>query len=424
MSVDMKKLLVGIDCKCGKRHDCAIKEVIIEDGATDKIAALAEDYGNIVVIADNNTYPLCGDKLTAHLGKRLEGKLVIYREGVLVPDERAIAEANEAITDKTDLIIGIGSGVIQDLCKYVSFEHGIDYFIVATASSMDGYASVGAAMIIGNMKVTYNAHVPTAIICDTAIMKDAPMEMIQSGYGDILGKYSCLNDWKLSHVVNGEYYCDYVADLTYEMLNNVKDLGPALLARDAQAIGMLTEALIGVGIAMAYVGNSRPASGSEHHMAHYFEIVGLTKDQPYFAHGIDVVYSTVYTQKLREKLMSLDAPRAYSLHDPIKWEENIRRIYTTAADGVIALQNKLGWYDIDRNTTYLEKWGEIKEVLSEVPSSDKLEQYIASVGLDISAFKKEYGEQKINDALLYAKDLKDRYSVLWMYYDCEISNDY
>ncbi len=418
MSVDMKKLLSGIDCKCGKRHDCAIKEVVIEDGAINKVADLAKGYKSIVLIADNNTYPLCGSKVACVLGICLEKTLVIYRDGVLVPDETAIAEANAVITDKTDLIIGIGSGVMQDLCKYVSFEHGIDYFIVATAPSMDGYASVGAAMILGNMKVTYNAHVPKAIICDTEIMKNAPMDMIQAGYGDILGKFSCLNDWKLSHIVNGEYYCDYVADLTYEMLDNVKDLGAKLLMRDAAAIGTLTEALIGVGIAMAYVGNSRPASGSEHHMAHYFEIVGLAKGEPYFAHGIDVVYSSVYTQKLREKLLTLDAPRAQSLHNPTKWEDNIRRIYTTAADGVIALQNKLGWYAIDRNAVYLEKWQEIKATLSEVPSIDKLIQYIASVGLDISDFETTYGKEKISDALLYAKDLKDRYSVLWTYYDC------
>ncbi len=419
MNKDMKKLLVGIDCACGVRHDCAIKEVVIEDGAVNKTASLAAPYKSIVIIADNNTYPLCGDKIAADLADKLENKLIIYRDDVLVPDERAIDEANAVITDKTDLIIGIGSGVIQDLCKYVSHVHGIDYFIVATAPSMDGYASVGAAMIIGNMKVTYNAHVPTALICDTKIMKDAPMDMIQAGYGDILGKYSCLNDWKLSHIVNGEYYCEYVANLTYEMLDNVKDLGPALLARDAKAIGMLTEALIGVGIAMAYVGNSRPASGSEHHMAHYFEIVGLAKGEPYFAHGIDVVYSTVYTQRLREKLLTLSAPRAQSSHTRDVWESNIKRIYGSAADGVIALQEKLGWYGIDRNKIYAEKWDEIKSVLGEVPTSERLAEYIASVGLDISVFEKEYGEQKINDALLYAKDLKDRYSVLWMYYDCE-----
>ncbi len=421
MKIDMKKLLAGVDCTCGKRHDCKIKEVIIADGAVNSVKELAESYKSIVILADNNTYPLCGDRIAEDLGKKLESKCIIYRDGVLVPDERAVEEADRFISESTDLIIGIGSGVIQDLSKYVSFEHKIDYFIVATAPSMDGYASVGAAMIMQNMKITYNAHVPAAIICDTQILKDAPMDMIRSGYGDILGKFSCLNDWKLSHIVNGEYYCDYVADLTYDMLNNVKDLGPKLLARDAEAVGVLTEALIGVGIAMAYVGNSRPASGSEHHMSHYFEIVGLNNNEPYFMHGIDVVYSAVYTEKLREELLALDAPFAASLHDESVWRENIERIYTATAPGVIALQSKLGWYNIDRNKIYAEKWQEIKSVLSEVPSSERLKEYLASVGLDISDFEREYGERKINDALFYAKDLKDRYSVLWMYYDCFIN---
>ena len=174
----------------------------------------------------------------------------------------------------------MGSGVIQDLCKYVSYQAKLPYYIVATAPSMDGYASKGAAMIWDNMKVTYNAHVPEVIIGDVDVLKDAPMEMIQSGYGDILGKYSCLNDWKLSRVVNGEYFCRYVYDLTYEILCKTKDLGPKLLERDAAAIETLMEALVGVGIAMAYVGNSRPASGSEHHLSHFFEVTGIMNGKP------------------------------------------------------------------------------------------------------------------------------------------------
>ena len=93
---------------------------------------------------------------------------------------------------------------------------------------MDGYASVGSALILDNVKVTLNCRVPEAILADTDILKEAPMEMIQAGYGDILGKYSCLNDWKLSQVVNGEYFCQFVYDLTMEMVECVKDSGAAL----------------------------------------------------------------------------------------------------------------------------------------------------------------------------------------------------
>lgn len=415
--MDFVKMLQDKHCDCGMVHSCSIKHILIGSDVLPKYLPILADYNKILLVADTNTYAVFGKQVEAALANKVEHVLVYKRDGLLVPNEEAVAEMQEKLTSETDLIVGVGSGVIQDLCKYVSFQANLPYHIVATAPSMDGYASKGAAMIMENMKITYNARVPEAIIGDSEILKDAPMEMIQSGYGDILGKYSCLNDWKLSRVVNNEYFCQYVYDLTYEMLTKTKDLGPKLLARDADAIAILMESLVGVGIAMAYVGNSRPASGSEHHLSHFFEITGILEDAPYFMHGTDVVYSAVYTQKLRETLLNIDAPKAHTIPSREAWEENIRRVYGIAADGVIALQDKLGWYQIDRFPVYAEKWNEIKDVLREVPSSETLTNYVASIGLDIAEYERLYGEKKIQDAILYAKDLKDRYTVLWMYYD-------
>ena len=53
------------------------------------------------------------------------------------------------------------------------------------------------------MKVTLNARVPYAILAESRVLATAPVEMLQSGYGDIIGKYSALNDWRLSQVVPG-----------------------------------------------------------------------------------------------------------------------------------------------------------------------------------------------------------------------------
>ncbi len=415
--MDFVKMLQDKHCDCGMVHSCSIKHILIGSDVLPKYLPLLADYRKILLVADTNTYAVFGQQVEKALADKVESLLVYEREGLLVPNEEAVAEMEAKLTADTQLIVGVGSGVIQDLCKYVSFQAKLPYHIIATAPSMDGYASKGAAMIMENMKITYNAHVPEAIIGDSEILKDAPMEMIQSGYGDILGKYSCLNDWKLSRVVNDEYFCQYVYDLTYEMLTKTQDLGPKLLERDAEAMGILMEALVGVGIAMAYVGNSRPASGSEHHLSHYFEITGILEDKPYFMHGTDVVYSAVYTERLREELLKMDAPTAHKLPSREEWEANIRRVYGIAADGVIALQDKMGWYDIDRLPVYQAKWDAIKEVLREVPSSEKLTEYVQSVGLDIAEYERLYGTQKIQDAILYAKDLKDRYSVLWMYYD-------
>ena len=66
---------------------------------------------------------------------------------------------------------------------------------------------------------------------------------------------------------------------------------------------------------------------------------------------------------------------------------------------------------------YKEKWAEIKAILSDCPSSEELLGLCEMVGLNYSTYRNLYGSTKISDALLYAKDLKDRYTVLWMYYD-------
>ena len=338
-------------------------------------------------------------------------------DGLLIPNEQAIEALNADVSEKTDLIVGVGSGVINDLCKYVSFKKGLPYFIVATAPSMDGYASVGAAMITGNMKTTFNAHVPAAIIGDVDVLRKAPMDMIKSGFGDIIGKYSALNDWKLSALINGEYLCQYVYDLTYDTVLKTRALAGGIEKRDPETIKTLMEALVIVGIAMAYVKNSRPASGSEHHLSHYFEITGIVKNRGYLLHGIDVVYSTVETQKLREKLLALDKmPEKIRAFDRDDWEKHIKESYGFAAQGVIALQDKLNFYGSNLPEIYREKWTQIRKVLSDAPSSLELCEILKTAGMDYNDFEKFYGRSVIDDAVLYAKDLKDRYTVLWLYY--------
>jgi glycerol-1-phosphate dehydrogenase [NAD(P)+] len=416
--MDINGLLKGkTGCSCGKDHFCDIERVEIGAGAVNFLPKLCEKYKNIVIAADVNTYRACGERVYGLLRDKTEKLHVFEPDGLLIPDEQAIEALNADVSEKTDLIVGVGSGVINDLCKYVSFKKGLPYFIVATAPSMDGYASVGAAMITGNMKTTFNAHVPAAIIGDVDVLRKAPMDMIKSGFGDIIGKYSALNDWKLSALINGEYLCQYVYDLTYDTVLKTRALAGGIEKRDPETIKTLMEALVIVGIAMAYVKNSRPASGSEHHLSHYFEITGIVKNRGYLLHGIDVVYSTVETQKLREKLLALDKmPEKIRAFDRDDWEKHIKESYGFAAQGVIALQDKLNFYGSNLPEIYRKKWTQIRKVLSDAPSSLELCEILKTAGMDYNDFEKFYGRSVIDDAVLYAKDLKDRYTVLWLYY--------
>lgn len=175
------------------------------------------------------------------------------------------------------------------------------------------------------------------------------------------------------------------------------------------------EALIIVGIAMSFAGNSRPASGSEHHLSHYFEITGIVDGTDYLPHGIDVVFSTWITSKIREKLLEKDFPLTAFVEDDRN--EQLRRVYKSVADGCIALQEKLGTYKADRVSVYKKKETKIKEVLKNVPDSRRIKEILDEIELDTKLFYSAYSKEKIRDAVRYAKDLKDRYTVLWMWYD-------
>ena len=415
--MNINEILKGVECKaCGRTHKCPIEKVYIEGNATRHLVEIAQDYKKILIVADENTYASAGEKTEKHLASKVIQRVIFSGREVLIPNENAIEEVNKKMAD-IDLIVGIGSGVIQDLCKYVSHFSNIPYIIVATAPSMDGYASTGAAMILKGMKETVSAGLPLAIIADTEVLKNAPMEMIKAGYGDIIGKYSALNDWKLSHLVNDEYFCDYIYNTTYDMIEKTLKTANGLLERDEQSVKILTEALVVVGIMMSFATTSRPASGSEHHLSHFFEITGIVKNEPYFPHGIDVAYSTVVTAKIRQDILSKPFSTSLYRENEKEYLDKMQQAYGKVATECIKLQEKIGSYKRDRIPTYLENEKEIREILEKMPSADEIIQMLSLVELDISEFLSLYGEKKIKNAIKYAKDLKDRYTVLWLNYD-------
>lgn len=414
-NIDFEALLKGDDnCPCGRPHHCPTKYIFIEENAIAKLTGTLGDYHKILLAADQNTWAVAGEATEAAVkasGLPYEKK-IFECEGFLVPDEASIEALSAAVTEGVDLIVGIGSGVINDLCKYVSFISKMDYMIVATAPSMDGYASNGAAMIIDHGKVTYNAHVPTGIIADVNVLKNAPMELIQSGYGDIVGKYSALNDWEIAHVMTGEYFCQKVYDVVMDTVERTVALAADLQKRTTESITTLMQGLVLVGIEMAFVTNSRPASGSEHHLSHFFEVMGLMDNSEYFLHGIDVAYGTVVTAGLRRNLLA--EPPVAKTFDEAAWEKEVRDIYGAAADGILALQRKTGHIYRDFAAVYAEKRAEVENIFAKHPSAKEIAGMLRAAGIEMPAFEKMYGAQRIADAVKFAKYLKDRFSVLWL----------
>ena len=411
-----------IACACGRTHRCDIESLRIGSGVLEELPSLIP-HRHVLLVADANTYPLCGDRVRKLLGDRIERVCLFDSTEVLVPDERSIATLRTYMSEETDLVLGIGSGVINDLCKYVAFSAGIRSGIIATATSMDGYASSGAAMIIDGMKVTYTTKAPTLILGDVEILRNAPMDMIRSGYADIIGKYSALCDWRLSELINGEYLCPYVYGIVKEMTNSIRRSAAALTARDPDAIGELMEALVLIGACLTLLSTTRPGSGSEHHLSHYFEITGLLEGKPCFLHGTDVGYSTVVTAGLRERIRGMLMPTFHRRISIERREACYRTIYGKAWSEVRDLQNEAKRYDTPMHALYSKHWTEVRAILHECPTADEIREMLTDVGFDLSAFERLYGKTKIENGIWFAKDLKDRYSVLWLYYDLFMTDE-
>jgi len=168
---------------------------------------------------------------------------------------------------------------------------------------------------------------------------------------------------------------------------------------------------------MSFAGSSRPASGSEHHLSHFFEITGLIDGTEYLPHGIDVAFSTVITAKIRESLVESKFKETLYRPSAEEYRNKMLMLYKSVAEGCISLQKNVGNYSDKRLEVYIEKEKEIKKILSEMPRACKIEEILKTVGLDTELFYKHYSQEKIENAVMYAKDLKDRYTVLWLNYD-------
>ena len=302
--MDMNELLRGVDCACGRRHSCAIGAVYVERNVAARLPGLCEGYSRILLVADENTYGVSGAGVEKYVGSKIADRVIFTGKRVLIPNEDAI-EAVFAHMEGIDLIVGIGSGVIQDLCKYVSFNKGVPYYIVATAPSMDGYVSDGAPIISCGYKHSPLAHLAYGVIGDTNVLETAPYDLIQAGFGDVVGKITALADWDLAVKANGDYICDTCVTLTQRALEKCFGTAEGIKEKNPESLQNLFEALTLTGVAMALVNISRPASGAEHMLSHYWEMDFIARGLNPNHHGIQVGIATGIIARYFEELSDL-----------------------------------------------------------------------------------------------------------------------
>ncbi len=298
---------VSFNCSCGKTHRLDIRKITIGSNVISELPSILEDFKRkkIYILSDNNTWKAAGEKVYHTLkGNHFDVFSTMIERGknILIPDEKAVGEMFMGLPSDTGMIISVGSGTLNDMAKYMSSRTGIPYTIICTAPSMDGYASSGAPLMNGGRKISYTATLPYAIVGDTEVMKKAPMKMILAGYGDIIGKLTALADWKLSHEITGEYYCETIVKLVQKAIDKVVATRFDLANRDEDAVLYLIEALILTGVAMGLIGVSRPASGAEHMLSHYWEMAVIAAGKNPELHGIKVGIATPIIAKIFDEM--------------------------------------------------------------------------------------------------------------------------
>jgi len=128
------------------------------------------------------------------------------------------------------------------------------------------------------------------------------------GYGDLAGKVVAGADWRLADAVGEERIAPAPFALVQDHLRGWLQGCEGVAARDRDALRGLVTGLLVCGFAMQAHGNSRPASGSDHQIAHLWEMEGLAVDGEPAAHGACVGIGAVAMIAMYEWFLAQDVP--------------------------------------------------------------------------------------------------------------------
>ena len=404
--------------------------------ALQRFPAMLTEAGvsSVFVYADKNTLLAAGEKVVQLLkAAGIKVKEYVFTDEHIEPNESAVGLAVMHFDPTVDAVVAVGSGVINDISKIVANVSGKRYIIVATAPSMDGYASATSSMSVDGLKISLNSKCADMIVGDTEILRNAPIKMMISGLGDMLAKYVAICEWRISALITGEAFSTEVADMVRRSLARCVENAEGLLKRDPLAVEAVFEGLVLCGNAMKLAGCSRPASGIEHYLSHIWDMRGEAFGTKTELHGIQCAVGTYIAVDLYEKIKKCkpDRERAVAYARSFcysDWAKELSRFLGKGADAMIALERKEQKYDVARHAARIDRiisvWDEILKVIEEeLPRLDRLTALYDSVGLPKSMKEIGIEEEILPMTFMAAKDIRDKYVLPRLAWDLGILDD-
>ena len=366
-------------CSCGREHVMETKLSVIEAGCLKDIDTYLSRFelrGYTVAVYDDNTYRATQDR---HPKADLE---VILNPENLHANEHGVDALMAELPEGAELLLAIGAGTVHDITRYCAYQRGIPFVSCPTAASVDGFCSSVAAMTWHGCKKTLTAVAPTIVLADTDIIKNAPIRLARSGIGDLIGKYVALSDWRIANAITGEFICERIYDMTLSATEAVLRTADGILSGDVSFYENLMYGLLLSGLAMQMMGNSRPASGAEHHISHIIEMapasLGVSSDA---LHGEKVGVGTLMAlseyKKIAEKCNPVQDYSPYS-------DEYILSVFGTGMAKEILEENV---NDAARGITadmLRAAMPKIREIISALPSPEALGEVYVRLGMNSS----------------------------------------
>lgn len=398
-------------CACGKVHQTAIRDVHIASGLVHSVGEILKKNGfakKLLLVADKNTL-----KASKGIVESLDGFDIEYKiyDDIRVATMQHVEELEELVKGRDISILSVGSGSVNDPCRLAAARQEKLLCIFATAPSMDGFASYCAPIVAGGFKFSYDAKSPEVIIGDTKILAAAPTELKSAGFGDMIAKYVGLVDWQISTLLTGEYYCEKIAALTRNAVDELMEMADKVTVNDEHTAGKIFEALLKTGIGMSFAQNSRPASGAEHIISHLVECVELRDNIIPNYHGDDVGVGTLETLKFYNALAESEA--IDTKKENVDWED-VYAFYGSMADDVKKFNTPDTITDLVDTKELKEKWGEIVKIIRSVPSYEECLEAMKKAGCKLTVADIGKEEKLFFDCMKYSPYMRRRLTLLRM----------
>ena len=378
-------------CACGREHTMETRAAVIEPGCLfefEKYMAQFGVTGKRCALYGENSYAATADR-----HPRAEQKIVLDPTG-LHANEISTAEVLAKLEGDVEVIVAVGSGTIHDIARFCAHERGIRFVSCPTGASVDGFCSTVAAMTWYGFKKTLPAVAPEIVLADTEIIKNAPMELVRSGVGDIMAKYTALADWKMAHVLTNELLCEKIYSIMQDAADTVMQSVPGIARSEESAYADVTYALIMSGIAMQMMGNSRPASGAEHHISHMIEMEPEAFPVKFPAmHGEKTGVGSLIAVREYKRLAKIEDITPYITdYAPIP-EEHFRKFFGERLADSLIKENENDCLAKVSRENLSASWGELRHIIDELPTEEYLygllemldaKRDLASIGVEES----------------------------------------